>query len=362
MIGRLNGHATRQRHHQSFKGSAMQEIAPILVSVVIPWRNYDRSIADVLPVIARTVAPLVSDYEIIVIDNGSTDNEFADYHSLVGEGGLSNLQIYRLIQRVEEDTAAWAGVENSLGDYVLVFNPRLEDLSRLGEGLQEITRGRDVVYFSNTARPKSTVLEGLFAPLFRWLFRRVTGIDLALDATRGRLISKRVVSYLLQQPRPGMRYRALPSISGFSKTTLTYSRMLPRDPERNFPGRARAAINLLISNSMAPLRMASSAALLGAAVNVLYSLYVVAILLVKHDVAAGWTTLSLQISGMFFLISLVLFVLTEYLIQVIRWNVNGPSYFLASEATSAVLTRRQKLNVERAHLSSSLVDPVATDV
>ena len=37
------------------------------------------------------------------------------------------------------------------------------------------------------------------------------------------LMSKRVVSYLLQFPRPAIRYRALPAFAGFSKTTLYFS-------------------------------------------------------------------------------------------------------------------------------------------
>ena len=62
--------------------------------------------------------------------------------------------------------------------------------------------------------------------------------------------------------------------------------------------------------------------------------------------AKGWTTLSLQQSGMFFLISLVLFVLTEYLIQTIQLSTQGPAYFVVRESTSALLTHRHRLNVE----------------
>ena len=54
---------------------------------------------------------------------------------------------------------------------------------------------------------------------------------------------------------------------------------------------------------------------------------------------------------MFFLISLVLFVLIEYLIHTIEISNQGPAYFVVNESTSAVLTRRQKLNVESQNLS-----------
>ena len=102
-----------------------------------------------------------------------------------------------------------------------------------------------------------------------------------------------------------------------------------------------------MSNSTAPLRIVSAVALTGALLNLFYSVYVVVVAFTKSNVQPGWTTLSLQQSGMFFLISIVMFLLTEYLAYMIRWAQSG-AYFLASEATSAVLTRRQKLNVETA--------------
>lgn len=107
-------------------------------------------------------------------------------------------------------------------------------------------------------------------------------------------------------------------------------------------------MRLVVANSMMPIRLVSLATLLGALLNLAYSAYVVLIAIVKRDVAPGWVTLSLQQSGMFFLFSMILFVLTEYMIHTMRWNMRGTEYFIDSERTSAVLSRRQKLNVERA--------------
>ena len=59
------------------------------------------------------------------------------------------------------------------------------------------------------------------------------------------------------------------------------------------------------------MRLVTSLSLFGAIANVVYSIYVVSIGFFKTDVAPGWISLSLQQSGMFFLISLVLLVLGE---------------------------------------------------
>ena len=56
--------------------------------------------------------------------------------------------------------------------------------------------------------------------------------------------------------------------------------------------------------------------------------------------------MSLQQSGMFFLISLVLLVLGEYLLNMASLQNEGPLYHVGQEFTSARMTRREKLNIE----------------
>ena len=193
---------------------------PILLSVVVPLRNSGRNVREMVLRLADTIAPLVSDYEIILVDNGSTDVEFAEYLPLLEQTGVPNVQLYRLISEVGYEVAAWAGVENSLGDYVSVHDPLTENLSRLPEAIEMVTGGVDIVYLRHTGSTDRGVAQQIFGSGFRWLFRKLTSIDLNRDATLGRLLSKRVVSYLMQQPRPDLRFRALPSLSGFTRRTL----------------------------------------------------------------------------------------------------------------------------------------------
>jgi hypothetical protein len=66
----------------------------------------------------------------------------------------------------------------------------------------------------------------------------------------------------------------------------------------------------------------------------------------KEEVSPGWVTLSLQQSGMFFLLSLVLLVLGEYVLHMAKLAANAPSYYVTDEFASAQITRQKRLNVE----------------
>ena len=67
--------------------------------------------------------------------------------------------------------------------------------------------------------------------------------------------------------------------------------------------------------------------------------------------------MSLQQSGMFFLISLVLLVLGEYILHMASLSNEGPLYHVGQEFTSARMTRREKLNIEDVSTSAKSDSP-----
>lgn len=319
---------------------------PVFLSVVFVVRNQARDLEAILKDAAVVMADLVSDYELIVVDNASDDDSVAVLKRLAGEQGLPNLQVYALTKEVDSDTASWVGLENALGDFVAVVDPLMDDIGFLPTMLDKAASGADVVFASNLQKPTQSwaykTCLGAFNALYKWS----NGVHLAKDAPQYRLLSKRVINFMLQHPMPALTYRYLPATGGFARANLSYSAP-PKAPQtKRLSHSIDRGIRLLVSTTKAPMRLVTALSLFGAVSNLIYSIYVIAIGLLKADVAPGWVTLSLQQSGMFFLISLVLLVLGEYILQMARLSNEGPLYHVAQEFTSSVMTRRQKLNIE----------------
>ena len=195
--------------------------------------------------------------------------------------------------------------------------------------------------------------------VFNSLYQSFNGIHLANEAPSYRVLSKRVVNFILQHPMPQITYRHLPATGGFTKANLSYSiQPKPSRPKRLGDSIERG-MRLLVSTTRGPMRLVTSLSLFGAGANLFYSAYVIAVGFLKSDVAPGWVTLSLQQSGMFFLISLVLMILGEYILQMVSQSNEGPLYHVAQEFTSAVMTRREKLNIEEARISNSAMTGVS---
>jgi hypothetical protein len=121
-----------------------------------------------------------------------------------------------------------------------------------------------------------------------------------------------------------------------------------KTPRVNLRRSARRAVSLSLGHSVAPLRVVSLLGLGGSALSVLYSLYVIGVYLTKPDVMPGWTGISLQMSGLFFLVFVMLTMIGEHLGRLVDESGGRPLYHVREEQASAVmltdLTRRNVMS------------------
>jgi glycosyltransferase involved in cell wall biosynthesis len=319
---------------------------PIFLSVVLVVQNQAEALPRLLAQALNVVAPLVSDFEIIVVDNVSSDLSVQVLKKLSAQKEFPNLQIFTLAKEVDTDTASWVGLENALGDFITVINPAIDSISFLPNMLEYAVKGTDVVFAANSGKSKQSFFYRFSFSLYNILYQYFNGVHLAKEAPQYRILSKRVVNFILQHPIPSVVYRHLPATGGFEKINLTYQAEIEFFQSKKLWVSIERGLRLLISTTRGPLRLVTALSLFGAVSNLIYSIFVISVGLFKHNLAPGWVTLSLQQSGMFFLISLVLVVLSEYILQMSKLTNEGPPFHIAQEFKSAVMTRHHKLNIE----------------
>ena len=319
---------------------------PVFLSVVYVVRNQGHQLESIIHSASEKLSSLVTDYELIIVDNASDDESINVLKNLTGQSGYPNLQVYALTKEVDGDTASWVGLENALGDFVAVIDPQLDDIGFLPEMLDKAVMGADVVFANNQQKPRQSLAYRAAYAVFNFLYKSFNGIHLAKEAPLYRLLSKRVVNFILQHPQPAVTYRHLPATGGFARINMEYSSKPLAKNTKKLGESIDRGMRLLVSTTQAPMRLVTSLSLFGAAANLVYSVYVVAVGIFKADVAPGWVSMSLQQSGMFFLISLVLLVLGEYILHMASLSNEGPLYHVGQEFTSARMTRREKLNIE----------------
>jgi glycosyltransferase involved in cell wall biosynthesis len=323
----------------------------IFLSVAVIVQDQESRVAALLQRISKTVSELTDDHEIIIVDNASTDGTLSILKTLTSEGGLPNLQVFALTKQVDIDIACWVGVDHALGDFVAIMDPLLDDSAFLSSMLEQSVQGTGVVFATNLQAPPASVVYRLARSVFNYFYKCVNGVHLAKEAPQYRVLSRNVVNFVRQHPQAEIAYRHLPITGGFTRINLTYSAPVANFRMHRLSASIDRSMRLLVSTTRAPMRVATLLSMTGAGLNLLYSIYVLLIAAFKTNVAPGWVSLSLQQSGMFFLISLVLLILGEYVLQMARLSNEGPLYHVGQEFMSAHITRHEKLNIEEASLA-----------
>ncbi|HVF39674.1 MAG TPA: glycosyltransferase family 2 protein [Gemmatimonadaceae bacterium] len=317
----------------------------VLVSVVAPVHNA----ADVLEAFIRdTVAATAgsfSHYEIIVVDDGSSDDTAPIMQGLLTS--FDHLRLVRLSRRFGIDAAISAGLELAIGDWTVVLDPATDPPSLIPELVGRARSSADMLFGVRDSPREDPWYLRAGAAVFYWYASRVIHLQLPRNSTHLRILSRKAVNALLQLHRRELYLRVLPLYIGFTSEPFVYKPIERRGGghPRTFGELVNTAVALTIDNSSHPLRLVSVLALIASGLNVVYAAYVVIVYLFKRDTAEGWVTISLQSALQFFLLSLAVSALCEYTGRIFNRVGGQPSFHIMEEKSSAIELREERRNV-----------------
>jgi glycosyltransferase involved in cell wall biosynthesis len=311
--------------------------ADVFVSVVAVLRSYARFLPAFVAETYRTLDERYTNFELVLVDNGSRDETPAVVRDLLKAHKC--VRYLRLSRRMKPETAVMAGLDAAIGDFVVTLHPEFDPPGEIPALVEKCRAGADVVF---GVAPFPTPPGSLYRAL-RWGFYRASRTLLGLDPVRVnsgfRCLSRTAVNALTRVRQRKRFFGLLASEIGFTTATHPY-RFIARAgkaPRVNLRRSARNAASMAVNHSVAPLRLVSVLGLTGSFLSLVYSLYVVGVYLSRPDVMPGWTTLSLQVSGLFFLVFVMLTMIGEHLGRLLDEAVDRPLYHVREEQASAVM-------------------------
>ena len=201
----------------------IQRPADPLVSLIVPVLNEEAAI----PLFLQAVRPVLEgaglDFEILFIDDGSTDHSFA---LLAGQACEDpRIRVISFSRNFGKEAALSAGLDHARGDVLVPIDVDLQDPPELIPALFARWReGFDVVYGIRADRSTDTLAKRMTASLFYRLFNRITATELPRDAGDFRLIDRRVADVLRQLPERGRFMKGLFAWVGFRATGVSFER------------------------------------------------------------------------------------------------------------------------------------------
>ncbi len=187
------------------------------LSIIIPLLNEQESIPELHQWIVKVMTAHNYTYEIIFIDDGSTDDSWTIIENLSQE--KSNVKGIRFMRNYGKSQALHAGFAKAQGDVVITMDADLQDSPEEIPDLYEmITKQKfDLVSGWKKKRYDSVVFKNLPSKLFNWAARKTSGVQLndfncGLKAYKNTVIKNIEVS--------GEMHRYIPVLAknaGFSK-------------------------------------------------------------------------------------------------------------------------------------------------
>jgi polyisoprenyl-phosphate glycosyltransferase len=304
--------------------------APSL-SIVIPCYNEEAC----LPELVRRVSDVArtqcgDDYEIILINDGSSDGTWANIQT----AAASNARLIgiNLSRNHGHQLALTAGLDLAGGAHILILDADLQDPPELLPDMLAAmaSQSADVVYAVRRARAGESFAKKVTASLFYRLLARLTDTNIPLDTGDFRLMSRRALDALQAMPEQARFIRGMVAWIGFKQVPIAYDRTERFAGETKYPFSKMIALafDAITGFSTAPLRLASHAGLALVALSVLILAYI-AVGWLSGNAVAGWTSLMLVVVLLGAAQMFVLGMIGEYLGRLYLEAKRRPLYIVA---------------------------------
>ena len=299
------------------------------ISVVIPMLNEEANLPTLYNSLTRVLTSLGVSYELVMVDDGSTDGTYAEIIHLRDQD--ARVKYVRLARNFGHQAALTAGLAHAGGKAVIAIDADLQDPPEVICDLYaRWQQGFDVVYAIRRHRKESIPKRFAYALFYR-LLHRIAALDIPLDAGDFCLMDRRVVDQLNALPERNRFMRGLRTWVGFRHTGIEYER------QARYAGRSqygfwklvRLAVDGLVSFSYVPLRVASAAGFVVSLGSLLVAVYYLILRLQGQRDPAGFAAIIVSVLFLGGIQLLTIGIMGEYIGRIFDEVKHRPSYVVS---------------------------------
>lgn len=265
-----------------------------LIDIIVPCYNEEENVKLFYDEIKKTFDNISEEikYEIIFIDDGSNDNTLENIKKL---SDIDNKIKYISFSRnFGKESAVYAGLNKSQGDYIVIMDVDLQDPPRLlPEMIDTIEHSNyDIVATRRTTRAGEPPIRSFFAKMFYKLINKVSKLELVDGARDYRIMTRQSVDALLKLKEYNRFSKGLFNWIGFNTKWISYENIERATGETSwsFWELVKYSIEGIVAFTTAPLTIST---LLGIIFSLMAFLMII-LLLVRHflfsDPVQGWTS------------------------------------------------------------------------
>jgi glycosyltransferase involved in cell wall biosynthesis len=264
-----------------------------LVSIILPCFNEEGNIVEIYEKIKTQIDTIGYDFELIFIDDGSTDQTLHTIKSLTRAD--NRVKCISFSRNFGHQAALKAGFDFCHGDCAITMDADLQHPpSLLAEMIENWENGFEIVFTLRKDESETRFFKRFTSNFFYKFMNYMSGLNLQKGAADFRLIDRKIIDIFKDQiSEYHLFYRGLISWVGFKTKSIEYA------PSARHTGKTKYtfmkmlnfALNGITSFSIKPLRLSIVIGFILAFMSFVYAIYAVVASVLLNQTIVGWTSL-----------------------------------------------------------------------
>ncbi len=285
------------------------------IDIVVPCYNEEACIRLLYEAVSKVFSKIDNyTFSIIYVNDGSSDGTLDELRKLKAE--TSQIEYVSFARNFGKESAIYAGLANTSGDYVVLMDADLQHPPTLiPEMIKGMEEGYDCVGARRVDRNGEPPIRSLFSRGFYAVINKVTDMHLVQGGSDFRMMSRQMVDAMLQLTERERFTKGIMSWVGFDTKWITYENVerMAGESKWSFWGLARYAISGFIAFATAPLRIVIYMGLIIVFISLIYASVVFFQTVFSNSPRTGYATLVILLLFLGGMIITLLGVIGEYI-------------------------------------------------
>jgi dolichol-phosphate mannosyltransferase/undecaprenyl-phosphate 4-deoxy-4-formamido-L-arabinose transferase len=303
------------------------------LSIVVPVYNSEECLPILLRQLEETLSAREEDYEIILVDDGSSDASWSEIKRLFPQH--RNLRAVQLMNNSGQANATFCGLSRTRGQIVVTMDDDLQHPpDQLPIILNALHEDPEVDCVFGVYRKKQHAwYRNLGSSLLRAVNAHASGLPSGADYSSFRGMRSPLVKALLKHDtrNPSISSLVFGSTSRVKSVTVAHSERAAGESNYTLARQIRLAFDSIINVSMLPLRIVTALGFLSCGLGLFWALFVAVRYFLGRITVPGWTTVVILVSFSSGIVLLSLGIIGEYLVRVLREVRGSPRFSIREE-------------------------------
>ena len=306
-----------------------------LLSVIVSCYNEEKALPffyKEIDKIAKKMSEL--NFEFIFIDDGSHDDTLAILKQFYQED--KRVRYISFSRNFGKESAMYAGLEKSKGDYVTLMDADLQDPPKLLEKMYKIikTEDYDCVGTRRVTRKGEPPIRSFFARKFYKIINKLSKVEMVDGARDYRLMTRKMVNAIIEMKEYNRYSKGLFSFVGFKTKWLEYENVnrVAGETKWSFWKLFIYALEGITAFSTVPLVLSAIIGIIFCIISFIMIAVIIIKTLIYGDSAAGWPSL---VCIIFMISGIQLFcmgIMGQYLAKTYLETKNRPIYIVREDS------------------------------